>query len=80
MIFDDFDMIRIINLPERTDRRRRMESELRRVGLAGDPRVEFFRAIRPAEALNHASIGMHGVFLSHHAILKERPRQGTRRC
>jgi len=71
MIFDNFDMIRIINLPERTDRRRRMSRELRRAGIADDPRVEFFRAIRPTEALNHSSIGMHGVFLSHHAILKE---------
>ncbi len=71
MIFDSFDMIRIINLPERTDRRRRMEGELQRVGIAGDPRVAFFPAIRPTEALNHSSIGMRGVFLSHHTILKE---------
>lgn len=71
MIFDHFDMIRIINLPERKDRRRGMMAELRRVGLADDPRVQFFAAIRPKEALNHLSIGMHGVFLSHHAILKE---------
>lgn len=71
MIFDSFDMIRIINLPERTDRRRRMIRELRLAGIADDPRVEFFNAIRPDEALNHSSIGMHGVFLSHHTILKE---------
>ncbi|MBS0478986.1 MAG: hypothetical protein JSR79_06780 [Proteobacteria bacterium] len=71
MIFDHFDMIRIINLPERTDRRRRMERELHSVGLAGDPRIAFFPAIRPKEALNHSSIGMHGVFLSHRTILQE---------
>jgi len=71
MIFDKFDMIRIINLPERTDRRRRMIRELQRAGIADDPRVAFFPAIRPKEALTHSSIGMHGVFLSHHTILKE---------
>ena len=71
MIFDSFDMIRIINLPERTDRRRRMESELASVGLTDDSRVAFFPAIRPTDKLNHSSIGMRGVFLSHHAILKE---------
>jgi glycosyl transferase family 25 len=71
MIFDDFDMIRIINLPERTDRRRRMMRELRRVGLADDPRVGFFPAIRPADAGPYSSVGAHGVYLSHHAILKE---------
>ncbi|MBN8814144.1 MAG: hypothetical protein J0J06_01700 [Sphingomonas sp.] len=77
MIFDKFDMIRIINLPERTDRRRRMERELDHAGIGDDPRVEFFRAIRPTEALNHSSIGMHGVFLSHHAILKEAAAKGA---
>lgn len=71
MIFDSFDMIRIINLPERTDRRRRMEKELHSVGIADNPRVAFFPAIRPTEALTHSSIGMRGVFLSHHTILKE---------
>ena len=71
MIFDEFDMIRIINLPERTDRRRRMTNEMRRVGIADDPRVAFFLAFRPDDPGPHSSIGTHGVFLSHHAILKE---------
>jgi glycosyl transferase family 25 len=71
MIFDQFDMIRVINLRERGDRRRRMKRELRRVGLAGDPRAAFFDAIRPSDAGRHTSIGMSGVFLSHLAILKE---------
>lgn len=77
MIFDSFDMIRIINLPERTDRRRRMEGELLHAGIAGDPRVAFFPAIRPTEKLDHMSIGARGVFLSHHAILQEAAAKGA---
>ena len=45
MIFDYFDEIRVINLPSRKDRRALMLGELRRVGLEGDPRVEFFDAL-----------------------------------
>lgn len=40
-IFDHFETIRIVNLPQRRDRRRAMARELARVGLAGDPRVAF---------------------------------------
>ncbi len=42
-----FDRIYIVNLPERTDRRREMEDQLVKVGLGGHPRVMFFPAIRP---------------------------------
>lgn len=66
-----FDTIRIINLPERRDRRRDMERELARIGLAGDRRVSFFAAIRPADAGDFTSVGAHGIYLSQHAILKE---------
>jgi hypothetical protein len=47
-LFDGFDRIRIVNLESRADRRREMERQLARVGLSGDPRVEFFKAIRTA--------------------------------
>ena len=49
-MFEPFDSVRIINLPERRDRRREMMRELTTLGLANDPRVAFFPAIRPAEA------------------------------
>lgn len=71
VILDSFDMIRIVNLPERTDRRREMIRQLRKVGLADDPRVAFFPAIRPADKGNFSSIGAYGVYQSQRAILRE---------
>lgn len=70
-IFDHFDAIRIVNLAQRTDRRRAMNRELARVGLAGDPRVAFFSAIRPADAGRFTSIGARGVYLSQKHLLRE---------
>lgn len=71
MILDVFDRIRIINLDHRRDRRAEMEGELRRVGLAGDPRVAFFSAIRPDGPGDFSSIGARGCHASHCAILNE---------
>lgn len=70
-IFDHFETIRIINLPQRRDRRRAMARELARVGLAGDPRVAFFSAIRPADAGAFTSIGARGVYESQKELLRE---------
>lgn len=66
-----FDMIRVINLAERRDRRREMIKELAALGLNGDPRVAFFPAIRPADAGPFDSIGARGVYASQLAILRE---------
>jgi glycosyl transferase family 25 len=68
-IFDHFDRIRIINLPQRTDRRREMDMELRRVGLAGDPRLAYFAAVRPEDAGTFTSVGARGAYQSHKEIL-----------
>lgn len=70
-MFSPFDMIRVINLPERKDRRREMIRELSALGLDGDPRVAFFPAIRPPDAGDFASIGARGVYHSQVAILRE---------
>lgn len=70
-IFDHFDRIRIINLAYRSDRRREMDRELAAVGLAGDPRVAYFSAIRPDDAGDFTSIGARGVYASQKAILRE---------
>lgn len=70
-MFDPFDSIRIINLPERRDRRREMERELEGIGLLGDARVSFFPAIRPASAGTFTSIGARGVYQSQLTILRE---------
>ena len=76
MIFDAFDRIRIVNLAHRRDRRAEMAGELRRVGLAGDPRVAFFDAIRPDDPGDFTSIGARGVYLSQRAILDEAAAAG----
>lgn len=72
-----FDLIRIINLPARTDRRRQMERELKRIGLAGDQRVAFFPAIAPADHHPFRAEGEKGVFLSHLAVLREAAEQNA---
>jgi glycosyl transferase family 25 len=69
--FEPFDRIKIINLPERTDRRRGMDKELAKVGLLNDPRVSYFQAIRPSDAGAFTSVGARGVYESQRAILKE---------
>lgn len=60
----------VINLPERRDRRRETEAELKR---AGFPPVDFFPAIRPADRGVFGSIGEHGAYLSHRAVLESAP-------
>lgn len=70
-IFGHFDQIRIINLPERTDRRRAMDRELAAVGLIDDPRVQYFKAFRPEDAGQFSSIGARGCYDSHKTLLKE---------
>lgn len=69
--FAAFDMIRVINLPSRTDRRREMIGELRRIGLAGDPRVRFVDGILVEDKAPFRAPGEKGVFLAHLGILRE---------
>lgn len=70
-IFDVFDIIRIINLPTRTDRRQEMEAELAALRLEDDPRVRFFDGIRPRSRLDFASVGARGVFEGHKLLLQQ---------
>lgn len=74
--FDPFDRIRIVNLPERADRRRAMDRELADVGLRGDPRVLYFNAVRPAAAGHFSSIGARGIYESQRQILREAAASG----
>ncbi len=76
MVFDQFDEIRIINLASRRDRRAKMLCELRRVGLAEDPRVAFFDAITFPEAGSFSSPGARGVFHSQLEILDQAAARG----
>jgi glycosyl transferase, family 25 len=70
-VFSAFDLIRIINLPARLDRRRQMEAELRCVGLGNDDRVAFVDAIASDTAAPWRLKGERGIFLSHLKVLRE---------
>lgn len=59
----------VINLPERTDRRREVERELARAGLPAGW-AEFYPAVRPAAAGDFPSVGARGCFLSHLGALR----------
>jgi glycosyl transferase family 25 len=71
-----YDVVRIVNLPTRLDRKRAMEGELRRIGLFGDPGIAFFPAFAPEMAEPWRSRGERGCFLSHLAILKAARQAG----
>ena len=70
-LFAAFETIRIINLAHRTDRRSQTNAELRRLRMADDPRVAFFKAVAPDDAGTFTSRGAHGVYLSHLALLEQ---------
>ena len=70
-LFDAFERIVVINLPERTDRRREMVAELRRVRIDPcDARLKFFPGIRPANAGRFPSVGARGCFESHLGVIR----------
>ncbi len=72
-----FDRVLVINLPQRADRRRGIDAELRKVGLALDhPKVEVFAAIRPDHAAGFPSIGAHGAFRSHLGVMERMLESG----
>lgn len=68
-MFDRFERIYVINLPERLDRRRETEAELARIQSAD--RAEFFPACRPSSTGGFRSIGEHGCYLSHLSVWKQ---------
>jgi hypothetical protein len=71
-LIDFFDRSYIINLPERRDRRRLVEQELKKFKVSfPSNKVLVFPAIKPTEKDEFPSIGAKGCFLSHLAILTE---------
>jgi len=79
-LFDAFDRICIVNLPERSDRRREVTRELQRQGVAVDgDRVRCFAATRPAGPAGFPSTGARGCFLSHLAVLRQARADGVQR-
>lgn len=79
IILSYFEFVSIINLPYRVDRRREIESELKRLGSAPNPgSVEFFPAIRVSARDDWPSLGARGCFLSHYTVLKQARDRGLR--
>jgi hypothetical protein len=77
-IFDAFDRIYVINLPERTDRLRDVMGELARAGIGRtDRRLRIFAGVRPADAGVFPSRGAHGCHMSHLGVLREAMRDGV---
>jgi hypothetical protein len=71
-LIEHFQRCVIVNLPERDDRRREMNAELRQAGLSADgAHIRYFRAVRPIDAGEFPSLGARGCFMSHLGILKE---------
>src|SRR5690606_22435902 len=76
MSFDNFDRIRVVNLPDRVDRRKEMSRQLTKVGLHDDPRVSFFPAKRFQDAGIFRSAGSRGCFTSHREVITEAAEAG----
>jgi glycosyl transferase, family 25 len=75
-----FDKVFVINLPARADRRREMDQQLRKIGLAIDASlIEVFQAIRPPDKGPFSSVGARGAFLSHLGVLRTAAGAGYRR-
>ena len=75
-LFRSFDRAFLINLPERTDRLRDMQAQLRRIGVSTADGVEYFKGIVPVRQDNWPSIGARGNFLSHYNVLRQARDRG----
>lgn len=78
-IIAGFDRAYIINLRDRSDRRRQTIREFRRIGLEiPNDKVDFYTATRPSEPGAFADRGTRGNFTSHRDILELAKRDGLR--
>ncbi len=74
-----FDRIFVINLLERTDRRKAINNELVWIGALERDKIEIFPAVKPAEPGGFPSIGARGCFMSHLEILRKARDLGMQR-
>jgi GR25 family glycosyltransferase involved in LPS biosynthesis len=76
-LYEYFDRVAIIHLPERRDRLQSLSAELRRMGAdIQEPKVQIPYAPRPSDANGFPSRGVYGNFLSHLGILREALKDG----
>ncbi len=69
---ETFPLIRVVNLPDRKDRRREISQQLDALDSPFEPgRVEVYSALRPAELAGFPSLGARGCFMSHLEILRD---------
>ena len=66
-----FDMIYVINLETRGDRRKEINNQLLKISLSlSSKNVTLFKAIKPKDAGEFPSVGARGCFFSHLGVLK----------
>ena len=76
-LYEYFDRIAVIHLPERRDRLGSLSDELGGLGVdIRQPRVQIPLAPRPSDASGLPSRGVYGNFLSHLGILRQAWRDG----
>lgn len=73
-VFSHYDHIEIVNLPQRTDRRREMEREIANLNISTP--VSYFPAIKMEDRGPFLRVGSHGAYLSHLEILKDAADRG----
>ena len=76
---NSFDQVFVINLPERTDRRKAIHGELDWLGDSNRDKIEIFPAVKPTEPAGFPSIGARGCFMSHLEILRKARDSGMQR-
>lgn len=78
LLSDSFELIRVINLPDRKDRYREMTQQLTDLGISFVPgKVELYVATRPTENAGFNSLGERGCFTSHLEILRDARDRGV---
>ena len=79
-LLDLVDAVFVINLPERVDRRSRMDKVLASIGLSFDQENVFlFPAVRVSDAAGFPSPGVRGCFLSHKTVLEQAREAGYKK-
>lgn len=76
-LLDQFDLVLVINLVRRADRRREMLAQLKNVDHEVGGHIQWFPAVEPAEPAGFRTIGARGCFLSHLGCIRQAIRQGA---